>query len=227
MLGGSIRRFVPGGDDGDDRRPLGSGCCARQEGRGEEEAAAHGDNRDPEREADARSHGETGHRGPPVSASPWRCRSIPRDDGPQSSVRTFSGEKCERVRQHVDHGLEAFDRRAGRRAGGVEDPRQGPSVPAMPRDSRPSGFTVRIASARPGASRSSTVLVASGVRSVGENPVPPVVTTTPRKFADSSRSADRNLVHPVGHHAPVDDGEAGRVSRIASAAPERSSRSPG
>ena len=54
-----------------------------------------------------------------------------------------------------------------------------PRMPAMPRESRPSGLTNRIASASPGASRSMTARVPSGVWSRGANPVPPVLTTRP------------------------------------------------
>ena len=52
-------------------------------------------------------------------------------------------------------------------------------VPAMPRESHAIGFFsapfARIASAIPGASRSMTLRVASGVRSRGPRPVPPTV----------------------------------------------------
>src|SRR6266487_3389343 len=54
-----------------------------------------------------------------------------------------------------------------------------PRVPATPRESIPKGvccrLTARIASAIPGASRSITAFVASGVTSRGARPVPPVV----------------------------------------------------
>ena len=57
-----------------------------------------------------------------------------------------------------------------------------PIVPAVPRDSAAIGVcaspAARISSLSPGASRSSTALVASGVTSRGPNPVPPVVTTS-------------------------------------------------
>ena len=58
-----------------------------------------------------------------------------------------------------------------------------PQVPATPRESRPSGLTKRIASLSPGACRSSTASVPSGVKSRGVKPVPPVVTIRPAKFA--------------------------------------------
>ena len=71
-----------------------------------------------------------------------------------------------------------------------------PRMPAMPRDSRPSGLTSRIASASPGASRSMTARVPSGVWSRGANPVPPVVTTTPANPSVSVRSASATLSAP-------------------------------
>ena len=54
-----------------------------------------------------------------------------------------------------------------------------PSVPAVALESLPRGFTSLIDSASPGASRSSTLDVPSGVRSRGPNHVPPVVTINP------------------------------------------------
>ena len=63
-----------------------------------------------------------------------------------------------------------------------------PSVPATPLESRPNGFTRRMASARPGAWRSRTERVPSGVWSLGPNPVPPVVTIRPWKPSASRRS---------------------------------------
>ena len=62
---------------------------------------------------------------------------------------------------------------------GTLSTRQRPIVPATPRESRPFGLAARVDSARPGASRSTTDRVASGVRSRGANPVPPVVTSSP------------------------------------------------
>ena len=56
----------------------------------------------------------------------------------------------------------------------------------------------RIASAMPGASRSITRRVPSGVRSRGPNPVPPVVTTSPAKPTVSPRERARDLVDAVG-----------------------------
>jgi len=107
-------------------------------------------------------------------------------------VGTAAGEEVEHVGDGVEHGLEALDGAAGR-AGEVAD--QGlPTVPQTPRESipkvrPPALLAIRIDSARPGASRSSTALVPSGVRSRGPNPVPPVVTTSPEKPEVNSRSA--------------------------------------
>ena len=58
-----------------------------------------------------------------------------------------------------------------------------PTLPTIARDNAAIGVcvkpAVRISSANPGASRSTTAFVASGVTSRGPNPVPPVVTTSP------------------------------------------------
>src|SRR6266545_4248682 len=68
-----------------------------------------------------------------------------------------------------------------------------PRLPATARDSAAIGVVsrpaVRISSARPGASRSITALVASGVTSRGPKPVPPEVTTRRRPW--STRDASR------------------------------------
>ena len=68
----------------------------------------------------------------------------------------------------------------------------------MPRDSRPNGLTSRIASASPGASRSITRAVPSGVWSRGANPVPPVVTISPANPSVSSVSAAATASAPSG-----------------------------
>src|SRR4051812_43732218 len=68
-----------------------------------------------------------------------------------------------------------------------------PATPARPRESTEVGTCSapcrRTASAMPGASRSSTARVASGVTSVGDSPVPPVVRTTSAPDATASRNA--------------------------------------
>jgi len=67
-----------------------------------------------------------------------------------------------------------------------------PTTPAAPRERRPCGVfaieSARSACAMPGASRSTTSRVASGVTSRGARPVPPVVRTR-RAEAASSRTA--------------------------------------
>jgi hypothetical protein len=67
-----------------------------------------------------------------------------------------------------------------------------PRTPAAPRERRPCGVfaieSARNACAIPGASRSSTSRVASGVTSRGASPVPPVVRTS-RADRASSRTA--------------------------------------
>ena len=79
---------------------------------------------------------------------------------------------------------------------GVLRMRAWPRVPAVARDSRPSGDTSRMASARPGAGRSRITSVPSGVRSRGPKPVPPVVTTSPAKPSASSTSASPTTSRP-------------------------------
>lgn len=81
---------------------------------------------------------------------------------------------------------------------GVLRMRPRPTTPARGLDSRPGGFANRIASARPGASRSNTNNDASGVRSRGEKPVPPVVTTRPEKSCVNARSAEATDSTPSG-----------------------------
>ena len=65
-----------------------------------------------------------------------------------------------------------------------------PRTPASPRESRACGVfaseSARSASAIPGATRSSTSAVASGVTSRGPRPVPPVVSTTAASSASSA-----------------------------------------
>ena len=129
--------------------------------------------------------------------------TIPSYRGPRMercSSSSFTGLKRRRPRSVSGGGRRRAGRgRAGRRGG----PRRGtpprptaepgrlqtsaaPTVPQTPRESIPKGrppalLARRIASARPGASRSITARVPSGVRSRGPNPVPPVVTTSPAK----------------------------------------------
>ncbi len=74
-----------------------------------------------------------------------------------------------------------------------------PRRPATPRESSACGVraiaSVRMASARPGASRSMNASVASGVTSRGAKPVPPVVSTS---NTPSSRELAQNALDRVG-----------------------------
>ena len=99
-----------------------------------------------------------------------------------------------------------------------------PRVPATARDSRPSGDTRRMASASPGAWRSSTTSVPSGVRSRGPKPVPPVVTISPAKPSASSTSASPTDLAPVGAPPGARPRRSlGRARRSTSPAPPVSS----
>ncbi len=103
-----------------------------------------------------------------------------------------------------------------------------PRVPATARDSRPRGETRRMASARPGASRSSTIRVPSGVRSRGPKPVPPVVTISPAKPVGQLDQRLADVLAPVGHDPVLDHGVAlgGQPLDQAGAAPVLAGRRP-
>src|SRR2546421_1545780 len=88
-----------------------------------------------------------------------------------------------------------------------------PRVPATPRESMPKGvccrLMARIASAIPGASRSMTAFVASGVTSRGAKPVPPVVRMRLRCCSslhshkvDSMRGRSSGMIAPALMTAP-------------------------
>ena len=82
-----------------------------------------------------------------------------------------------------------------------------PTTPATPRERRPCGVfaieSARTASAIPGATRSSTSVVASGVTSRGPKPVPPVVRTTWARAGElAQRRGDRGAL--VGNDPPLD-----------------------
>ena len=104
--------------------------------------------------------------------------------------------------------------------------RHWPTVPARERDSGPKGCVVRILSANPGASRSNTCIVASGVRSRCENPVPPVVMINPLKPSAISRSAVETGVRPSGTRRCSVTTKPARSSSFTSAGPDVSTRSP-
>ena len=106
-----------------------------------------------------------------------------------------------------------------------------PRMPASPRDSMACWLNFRLskrmASARPGASRSITRRVASGVTSRGAKPVPPVVRMISRP--PSSAQADRVLRrsgNSSGRMAVRSTFQPWAVTSSASAGPERSGRSP-
>ena len=127
-----------------------------------------------------------------------------------ASVGVAAGEEVEGVRGDREQDLEALDRAGrGARAGCRSAP--APRVPATPRDSMPKprpspSLARRIASAIPGASRSITARVPSGVRSRGPNPVPPVVTTRPAKpSAQLARARRRPSSTPSAVTRCVDD----------------------
>ena len=109
---------------------------------------------------------------------------------------------------------------------GVLSTRVVPRVPATPRESRPSGLTRRIASARPGASLSSTDRVPSGVRSRGPKPVPPVVTMRPWNPSARLRRASATSSTPSAQTARPASVQPSAATLSASAAPDRSSRVP-
>ena len=114
---------------------------------------------------------------------------------------------------------------------GTLQTRAAPIAPQTPRDSIPNGrpsvlLAARIASARPGASRSIAARVPSGVRSRGPKPVPPVVTTRPAKPSVSSRRAPATESMPSATARRSTTSKPASTSRATSAAPERSSRVP-
>ena len=84
-----------------------------------------------------------------------------------------------------------------------------------------------MASARPGASRSSTAAVPSGVRSRGPKPVPPVVTTRPAKPSVRRRRAAATESAPSATTRCSTTSKPAADSRSTRAAPDRSSRVPG
>ena len=95
------------------------------------------------------------------------------------SVGGAPGQQVEGVLEEGGKGLEAI-RDPFRAAGQVDDEARPPRAHDPPGERGQRGLLqalARISSARPGASRSSTSRVASGVTSRGPRPVPPVVTT--------------------------------------------------
>src|SRR5579872_491377 len=101
-----------------------------------------------------------------------------------------------------------------------------PFVPATARERRPSGLTSLMASASPGASRSSTWRVPSGVWSRGPKPVPPVVTSSPTNPADIASRAAATDDEPSGITRFSTISKPLASSSSAMAPPLRSSRVP-
>ena len=141
-------------------------------------------------------------------------------------VGSAAGQQVERVRERGE------DRPRGTRARRCCEPgrlqtmaRADGAAHAARRACRtarpPSSLARRIASASPGASRSITARVPSGVRSRGPKPVPPVVTTSPANPSARSRSATRDLVDAVGGDLVLDHR---RSRRRSSRGDERSGR---
>src|SRR5579883_2073745 len=90
-----------------------------------------------------------------------------------------------------------------------------PRTPATPRESMPKGvcfrLSARMASAMPGASRSITARVASGVTSRGARPVPPVVRIKLRRCSSHhARSVDSICERSSGTIAAVRTSASGR-----------------
>ena len=95
-------------------------------------------------------------------------------------------------------------------------------MPATPRESMPIGVcwrdSARIASAMPGASRSITARVASGVTSSGVRPVPPVVKIEREAVVDVVVQAVLDQREVVGHDLHGLDVGAGLLGQLRPAA---------
>ncbi len=104
-----------------------------------------------------------------------------------------------------------------------------PTLPTTARDNAAIGVwvrpAVRISSANPGASRSTTAFVASGVTSRGPNPVPPVVTTSPWTAA-SSRNARSISARSSGTTTRLLTSNPAARRSASAASPDASSRVP-
>ena len=138
-----------------------------------------------------------------------------------------AAEELHGVRDHGEHRRERLTDPSG--LPGRFTISAAPRAPAIPRESAAIGVcdspVARISSASPGASRSMTARVASGVTSRGPNPVPPVVTTSP--FVDaSSRSADSISACSSATTRRSDTSKPAARSNASAASPEASSRVP-
>ena len=112
----------------------------------------------------------------PAGVAPWSV------DGPAATISGRRPRICESAWATTGSSTASPSRTPPVDPGRLTT-RVGRRRPATPRDSMAVGTpaatpAARIASAMPGTSRSSTARVASGVPSVGDSPVPPVVSTT-------------------------------------------------
>ena len=102
-----------------------------------------------------------------------------------------------------------------------------PTVPATARESIACGKRVipaaRIASEIPGTDLSMTSLVASGVWSRGDSPVPPVVTTTPWNPSTARANALPTLARPSATTTDSTTSHAARSNSSTTAGPDSSS----
>ena len=145
------------------------------------------------------------------------------------AVHGVPGEQLERVAEEGNDGLEALEGTL-RAAGQVHDQGRPAAAGDRPGERRQGSGrrpAARISSARPGASRSMTARVASGVTSRGPKPVPPVVATsaTPSRVGelrqqslDAGRSSGTTSCRTTSKPSPV--------SSATSARPDSSSRTP-
>ena len=109
---------------------------------------------------------------------------------------------------------------------GVFTMRQRATVPLRERESAPNGLVARMSSSKPGASRSRICNVASGVRSRGEKPVPPVVTMRPANPRDIASSDDATELTPSGTTRTSSTSKPESIRRALRSGPAPSSRRP-
>jgi hypothetical protein len=102
-----------------------------------------------------------------------------------------------------------------------------PEMPEMPRERIPIGvwrvLSTRSASAKPGASRSSTARVASGVMSLGVSPVPPVVKMRSQPVSTSEFSRSSISAKSSGTTSIATTSQPASSAAAASLGPETSS----
>ncbi len=142
-----------------------------------------------------------------------------------SSVGLLARQYPDGVGQEVYHRRQALEGTPGR-ARQVEQHSAFPLTPAMPRESGAIGLERRMASAKPGAGRSMTSAVPSGVRSRGPNPVPPVVTMSPVNPDAILVRSPATEASPSGAADCSTTSNPASWSALATAGPLSSSRSP-